>query len=338
MKTEDNFSLLSYNTFGLDIYCSRFYEYNTVDDLKRLIDSGLFRASDRWIHIGGGSNLLFLGDYKGAVIHSRIKGIESVHETPEDCIVRVGAGEKWDDFVAWSVNNGLGGIENLSYIPGEAGASPVQNIGAYGVEARDVVFSVETISVKDGSVRIFNNQECNFEYRNSIFKSEREYIVTYINYRLTKPSYYQYNLEYAYLKERLSAYPEINLQNIRETVISIRKEKLPDPKEWGNAGSFFKNPVIPFNRFVDLQEAYPDIPHYISGKDYVKIPAGWLIEKTGWKGKEYKQAGVYEKQALVIINKGGASGNTIWELAGKIQQSVFEKFNIEIEPEVTVIG
>jgi UDP-N-acetylmuramate dehydrogenase len=338
MKIENNFSLLPYNTFGLNVLCDYFYEYETIDELKKLIESGVSKDSEKWIHIGGGSNLLFLGNYEGTVLHSVIKGIEKKDETTENCIVRVGAGEKWDDFVQWSINNQLGGVENLSFIPGEVGASPVQNIGAYGIEAKDVIYSVETISAIDGSVRIFMNEECNFGYRNSMFKTTKDYIVTHVNYILRKMPFYQYNLEYTHLRETLSGYPEINLQNVREAIITIRKEKLPDPVEWGNAGSFFKNPIIPYAQFLEIQKKYPDIPHYKVGEDFIKIPAGWLIEKTGWKGKNLGAAGVYEKQALVLINRGGASGLDIWSLADKIKQSVEAEFNIFIEPEVTVIS
>ena len=335
MKIEYNFPLLPYNTFGLNVYCRHFCEYNTASELENFIRSGALEKSD-WLHIGGGSNLLFLRDYDGVIIHSNIKGIEIVKETEKDCTVRVGAGEVWDDFVAWCVENRLGGVENLSLIPGEAGASPVQNIGAYGVEVKDVIQYVETISAKDASFRIFQDKECGFAYRNSIFKNDNSHIVTHVVFSLQKLPFYSYNLEYGVIREALSACREINLSQIRKAIIAIRNEKLPDPKELGNAGSFFKNPVISKEKFMQLQKEYPSIPHYQAGEEE-KIPAGWLIEQSGWKGKSYKQAGVYDKQALVLINRGGATGSEIWELAGEIQKSVLDKFGIKIDPEVKVI-
>jgi UDP-N-acetylmuramate dehydrogenase len=305
--------------------------------LEDLIKSGVFETS-AWFHIGGGSNLLFLKKMNDLlVLHSQIKGIEVVTETETECFVRVGAGEVWDDFVDWSVKHQLGGIENLSLIPGEVGATPVQNIGAYGVEAKDVILSVETRSTKDALPRIFPNEECRFAYRNSIFKSNDEYIVTHVIFRLQKAPAYSFNLGYGKIGEALRVYPEINLLNIRNAIISIRKEKLPDPEESGNAGSFFKNPVVSKEKFNRLQKKYPSIPHYPNDEKEEKIPAGWLIEQSGWKGKSYKQAGVYDKQALILINKGGATGNEIWELAGRIQNSVWENFGIRIEPEVKIV-
>ncbi len=336
MKIENNFSLLPYNTFGLNVSCRQFCEYNTVSELEDFIKSDILKTS-KWLHIGGGSNLLFLQDYDGLILHSQIKGIEIIEDTKESCIVRVGAGVVWDDFVIWCVENQLGGVENLSLIPGEVGASPVQNIGAYGVEAKDVIQRVETISVKDASFRIFQKEECRFAYRNSIFKSDNSYIVTHVLFNLQKQPFYHYNLEYGRIREALLAYPEINLNHIREAVIAIRNEKLPEPKELGNAGSFFKNPVVAKEKFVELQKKYPSMPHYPVGDNDEKIPAGWLIEQSGWKGKSYKHAGVYDKQALVLVNRGGATGNEIWELANQIQKSVMGKFGIQIEPEVKAI-
>jgi len=336
MKIETNFSLLPYNTFGLNVFCRQFCEYNTVSELENFIKSGALETSD-WFHIGGGSNLLFLRDYDGLILHSNIKGIKIVEETEKDCSVRVGSGEVWDDFVGWCVKNQLGGVENLSSIPGEVGASPVQNIGAYGVEAKDVIQCVETISVKDASFRTFENAACRFAYRNSIFKEENSHIVTHVVFRLQKLPFYNYKLEYGKIREALSSYPEINLSNIRDVIISVRSEKLPDPKKLGNAGSFFKNPVISREKFTQLQKEYPSMPHYPVGEEEEKIPAGWLIEQSGWKGKSHKQAGVYDKQALVLVNRGGATGNEIWELASKIQKSVSKKFGIQIEPEVKIV-
>jgi len=336
MKIKSDFSLLPYNTFGLNVSCRQFYEYRSLPELARFIESGILEKS-AWLHIGGGSNLLFLRDYDGLVLHSKVKDIEILEETEEECRVAAGSGVVWDDFVIWCVENQLGGVENLSSIPGEVGAAPVQNIGAYGVEIKDVIEEVGVISAKSGLFTFFNNEKCRFAYRNSIFKEDKSRIITHVVFRLKKMPFYQYKLEYGKIREALSSYPEINLSNIREAVIAIRNEKLPDPKELGNAGSFFKNPVVPKEKFMQLQKEYSTMPHYPAGEGEEKIPAGWLIEQSGWKGKSYKRAGVYDKQALVLVNKGGATGTEIWELAGLIQQSVLEKFGIEIEPEVKVI-
>ena len=337
MRIEENFALLPYNTFGLNVFCRQFCEYDTISELEDLIQSSIFKRSD-WLHIGGGSNLLFLNEYNDLfVLHSQLKGIEIMAETQQECLVRVGAGEVWDHFVDWCVKQQLGGVENLSLIPGEVGAAPVQNIGAYGMEVKDVIQSVETLSTKDGSFRIFQNNECRFSYRSSLFKQLEKQIVTYVIFRLRKFPFYQFNMEYGQLKEAFSSLHEITLANVRNTIIAIRNEKLPVPERVGNAGSFFKNPVISKALFLQLQKKYPLLPHYPTGENEEKIPAGWLIEQCGWKGKSHKQAAVYDKQALVLINKGGATGNEIWELANQIQQSVFEKFGVRIEPEVKVV-
>ncbi len=336
MKKASNFSLLQHNTFGLDVSCRQFCEYGSVAELREFIRTGSL-AGTKWLHIGGGSNLLFLKDFDGIILHSQIRGIEVTEETGTNCFVRVGAGEIWDGFVDWCVENRLGGVENLSLIPGEVGASAVQNIGAYGVEAKDVICSVETVSATDASQRIFSRDECRFAYRDSLFKSDSSHIVTHVVFQLKKEPFYHYKIEYGQLTDRLAPLLEVRLSNVREAIISIRNEKLPDPEVLGNAGSFFKNPVVPKEKFVQLQKEYPAIPHYPAGEEGEKIPAGWLIEQSGWKGKSYKQAGVYEKQALVLVNKGGATGAEIWQLAGLIQQSVSGKFGIEIEPEVKMV-
>jgi UDP-N-acetylmuramate dehydrogenase len=336
MKQAYNFSLLRHNTFGLDVSCRQFCEYDSVAELREFIQAGSL-AGTKWLHIGAGSNLLFLKDFDGIILHSQIRGIMVVGETGTGCLVRVGAGEIWDDFVGWCVENRLGGVENLSFIPGEAGASAVQNIGAYGVEAKDVINSVETVSATDASQRIFLHDECRFAYRDSLFKQDSSYIVTHVVFQLKKEPFHHYKIEYGQLADRLETSQEISLSEIRKAIISIRNEKLPDPEVLGNAGSFFKNPVIPEEKFVQLQKEYPAVPHYTAGKEGEKIPAGWLIEQCGWKGKPYKRVGVYEKQALVLVNRGGATGAEIRELAGLIQQSVSGKFGIEIEPEVKMV-
>lgn len=339
MREEDSFSLLHYNTFGLDMRCRTFMEYDTVEELEKIVSSGLLSRS-KWLHIGGGSNLLFLNDdFEGVVLHSKIKRIEILEdaEQKDDVLVRVGAGVVWDDFVEWCVERGLGGVENLSLIPGEVGASPVQNIGAYGTEAKDVICRVEAMDVNNVLVREFTNEECQFAYRNSFFKKNGNYIVTYVTFLLKRESAYHYNLEYGNMRKALEGVKDINLKSIRKSIVAIRSAKLPDPKEIGSAGSFFKNPVVPLSVYERVLKDYPQMPSYEVSATERKIPAGWLIEQCGWKGKHLGRAGVYEKQALVLVNIGGASGKEIWNLAEEIVKSVKEKFGIEISPEVCLV-
>jgi UDP-N-acetylmuramate dehydrogenase len=260
-------------------------------------------------------------------------------EDDEEVVVRVGAGEVWDDFVAYTVAQGWYGAENLSWIPGEVGASAVQNIGAYGVEAKDLIVNVETIEVATGEERIFSNAECAYAYRESIFKLslKGQYIVTHVSYRLKKtPSYH---LDYGNVRAELSkANFDLTLANVRQVIIDIRQAKLPDPNVQGNAGSFFMNPIVPRAHFEALLKDYPQIPHYEVDTDRVKIPAAWMIDQCGWKGKRLGNAGVHDKQALVLVNCGGATGAEVVRLSEEIQQSVFKMFGIQIYPEVNFIG
>ncbi|BEG98900.1 UDP-N-acetylmuramate dehydrogenase [Bacteroides sedimenti] len=330
------YSLLPHNTFGLDVKADTFIEYTTVDDLKQILADKEALGSS-YLHIGSGSNLLFMTDYKGTILHSGIKGIEVIENNSDHVLVKAGAGVEWDDFVAHCVSHEWGGAENLSLIPGEVGASAVQNIGAYGVEAKDLITQVEAIEIATGKERIFTNEECNYAYRQSIFKSELKgkYMITYVTYKLSKHPVF--NLEYGNIKSELAKYKEISLITIREAIIAIRNSKLPDPKIEGNAGSFFMNPIIPRTHFLELQKKFPDIPHYEIDEDHVKVPAGWMIDKCGWKGKNLGHAGVHSKQALVLVNKGGATGSEIVALAREIQASVKNTFNIDIHPEVIFI-
>ena len=290
------------------------------------------------LHIGRGSNLLFSGDYQGTVLHSLIKGYEVVSETSDTVDVRVGAGEVWDDFVAYTVQKNLYGAVNLSLIPGEVGASAVQNIGAYGVEAKDLIVSVDTVCVSTGELRQFSNEECCYAYRKSIFKQELKgkYIVTHVTYRLSKVPVW--HLDYGNIRTELDkASCPLTLDNLRRIIIRIREEKLPDPAQMGNAGSFFMNPVIPKKQFADLHSIYTDMPSYPAGEDCVKVPAGWMIDRCGWKGKSLGRAGVHARQALVLVNLGGATGKEIMALAEAVVASVKEKFGIDIHPEVNYI-
>ncbi|MDD4515558.1 UDP-N-acetylmuramate dehydrogenase [Massilibacteroides sp.] len=337
MKLEQNYSLKEHNTFHLQVKARWFMEYENEDELIKILQDEYFQESQS-IHIGGGSNLLFLGDYNGVILHSAIRGIKVKEETDTSVTLRIGAAELWDDVVAYAVKNGYSGIENLSLIPGETGAAAIQNIGAYGVEIKDVIESVEAYNQLDIVKRIFSKEECKYGYRSSFFKNEHNdpYIITYVAIRLSKqPSY---TLEYGNLKEELSAYDEINLTNIRDAVIAIRKNKLPDPKEQGNAGSFFMNPVVSMTKYNHLKSTFGEFPHYVISDTEVKIPAGWLIEQCGFKGKKHGTVGVYEKQALVLVNLGEATGDEIALAAESIRMAVEQKYGISLVPEVKYVG
>lgn len=331
-------SLLGHNTFGIDVKAARFVE---LDSEGEVVDFLKTDAEDRasMLVVAGGSNLLFLADYPGTVLHVNIKGIEVVSQTDEWVDVRVGAGEVWDDFVAFAVSNGWYGAENLSWIPGEVGASAVQNIGAYGVEAKDLILNVEVVDRKDASKRCFENVECKYAYRSSIFKGELKgkYLVTYVTYRLRKTPVW--HLDYGNIRAILAEKQcPLTLENLRAAIIEIRDAKLPDPKVTGNAGSFFMNPVVAKEQFDALKVQFPDMPCYPVSEDRVKVPAGWLIDRCGWKGKSLGRAGVHKNQALVLVNLGGATGEEIAALAREVAASVMQKFGIEISPEVNYIG
>ncbi len=332
MKDIANYSLLSRNTFGMDVKAKRFVEYDNEEELKALIPT----LSGEVLHMGGGSNLLFKGDFEGTVLHSAIKGIEVVDESAESALVRAGAGEVWDDFVAWAVERGYGGVENLSLIPGEVGASAVQNIGAYGVEAKDVIAMVEAIDLSNGQKRVFGTEECNYAYRQSIFKNalKGKYAITYVTYRLQKQPVLK--LDYGNIRAVLGDNGQHTISDVRQAIIDIRNAKLPDPKVQGNAGSFFMNPVVSREKFLSIQKDYPQMPFYeVEGG--VKIPAGWMIDQCGWKGKSLGRAGVHDKQALVLVNLGGATSDEIITLCNTICKDVKEKFGIDIHPEVNLI-
>ena len=337
MKVFKDYPLLLHNTFGMDVKAALFIEYGSVEELKEVLRMPEVKEG-RWLHIGGGSNLLFTGDYPGAVLHSAIKGHEIVKENGEEVIVRVGAGEVWDDFVAYTVAQGWYGAENLSLIPGEVGASAVQNIGAYGVEAKDLITEVEAVDVNTGEDRVFKNEECGYAYRESVFKLslKRRYVVTHVSFRLKKTPSYQ--LDYGNVRTELEKRGcGLTLENVRQTIIDIRSAKLPDPKKQGNAGSFFMNPMVSRSQFEALLAQYPQMPHYEVDAHRVKIPAAWMIDQCGWKGKQLGRAGVHDKQALVLVNLGGATGKEIIRLSEEIQKSVYEKFGVCISPEVNYV-
>lgn len=322
------------NTFGLDVEAAVFLEYSSIEELEKLIATG--RITSPYLHIGGGSNLLFTGDYKGVILHSRIGGIEVIAEDEEKVSVRVGAGVVWDDFVAYCVDHGWYGTENLSLIPGEVGASAVQNIGAYGVEVKDMISFVETMNI-EGVKHVYRMDECEYSYRNSIFKRPemKQVFVTYVGFILSKKEYYM--LDYGTIRQELEKFPKVDLKTLRQVIVDIRESKLPDPKLLGNAGSFFMNPVVSREIFESLREQYPQMPFYEVGIDRIKIPAGWMIDQCGWKGKSLGPAAVHDKQALVLVNRGGATGTDIVALSDAVRASVREKFGIDIYPEVNFI-
>ena len=328
------YSLLPYNTFGIDVSASRFLEYASVAELKEYIAQGA--VTTPFLHIGGGSNLLFTKDYDGLILHSRIGGIEVTAEDSQTVSLRVGAGVVWDDFVACCVEHGWYGAENLSLIPGEVGASAVQNIGAYGVEVKDLITAVETVNVQ-GYGRVYSVEECEYAYRSRIFKrpDNKSVFVTYVRFRLSKEE--RYTLDYGTIRQELAKYPAPTLPIVRKVIIEIRESKLPDPKVMGNAGSFFMNPIVAKEKLEALQRDYPRIPYYELPDGRVKIPAGWMIDQCGWKGKSLGPAAVHDKQALVLVNRGGAKGSDIVALSDAVRASVRDKFGIDIHPEVNVI-
>ena len=328
------YSLLPYNTFGIDVSASRFLEYASVAELKEYIVQGA--VTTPFLHIGGGSNLLFTKDYDGLILHSRIGGIEVTAEDSQTVSLRVGAGVVWDDFVACCVEHGWYGVENLSLIPGEVGASAVQNIGAYGVEVKDLITAVETVNVQ-GYGRVYSVEECEYAYRSSIFKrpENKSVFVTYVRFHLSKEE--RYTLDYGTIRQELAKYPAPTLPIVRKVIIEIRESKLPDPKVMGNAGSFFMNPIVAKEKLEALQRDYPRIPYYELPDGRVKIPAGWMIDQCGWKGKSLGPAAVHDKQALVLVNRGGAKGSDIVALSDAVRASVRDKFGIDIHPEVNVI-
>ncbi|MDH6342460.1 UDP-N-acetylmuramate dehydrogenase [Parabacteroides sp. PFB2-12] len=336
MKIEQNYSLEAYNTFHLPVKTRWFMEYDNVEELEKILRDEYFQQCYS-LHIGGGSNLLFVNDFDGIIVHSQIKGIEVLEETDESVCLRVGAAEIWDDVVAYATSHGWGGIENLSHIPGEAGAAAIQNIGAYGVEIKDVIERVESYNQLTMEKRLFSNEECAYAYRRSFFKNEHNdpHIVTHIVIRLQKNPVYR--LDYGQLRQETEG-KELSPAVVREAVIRLREQKLPDPSVIGNAGSFFMNPVISQEAFTQIQAAYPDVPSYPAENGAVKLSAGWLIEQCGFKGKRYGNVGMYEKQALVLVNYGEASGDEIALMAESVRMAVKNKFNIELTPEVKYVG
>lgn len=339
MRHEENYSLLPHNTFGIHARTAHFIEFESTDELRSALQ--LWRETGEELFVvGRGSNVLFTRDFQGWIFHSAIRGFEINEETDTYVTIRVGSGETWDNVIEYSLSKGLSGGENLSNIPGEVGASAVQNIGAYGVEVKDLIESVEALEIKSGRTVRFENADCRYSYRQSIFKNEwrNQYIITHVTYKFSR--IFTPHTAYGAIQEVLikhHADEELTPRLMRRIITDIRQNKLPDPEQTGNAGSFFMNPVVPRKVYEALTSRYPQMPHYSVTEDSVKIPAGWLIEQCGWKGKSIGDAVVYEKQALVLINKGRASGNDVLNLCKAIQADVKNKFDIEIHPEVNIL-
>lgn len=333
MKIQHNISLKQYNTFGIDVTASRFVVVNNVEDLKQLIAT----EKDFFI-LGGGSNLLLTCNIASLVIYINTKGILEKHLDEKYVLVTAQAGENWHDFVLWTISKDFGGLENLSLIPGNVGAAPIQNIGAYGVEIKDVFYQLEALEIATGKTKIFDLNACNFGYRNSVFKNELKgkFIITSVTFKLTKQNHCL-NSSYGAIKDYLQDTENCTIKDISNAVIAIRNSKLPNPKEIGNSGSFFKNPVISATHFNTLLKQNPTMPGYKISNNEVKVPAGWLIEKSGFKGIKQGEAGVHKNQALVLVNYGNASGSDILKLAEKIKNTVKSNFNIDLEIEVNVI-
>ena len=333
MRDIKDYSLKEYNTFGIDAKCSRFLEYESVDEAQ-MVAQILREAATPYIIIGGGSNLLLTKDYEGIVVHSAMKGVVF-----DDGRMSCGSGEIWDDMVALAIRNGLYGMENLSLIPGDVGVSAVQNIGAYGAEAKDLIAEVEAVEIASGQVVTLRGEDCGYGYRESKFKHEwkNKYLITHVTYQLSTT--FVPHLDYGNIRAELERKGIENptAQQVRDTIIEIREAKLPDPKVTGNAGSFFMNPIVSRAVYEALITQYEGMPHYEVDADHIKIPAGWMIDQCGWKGKSLGRAGVHDKQALVLVNRGGATGAEIVTLCETIQADVKAKFGIDIYPEVNIV-
>lgn len=335
MLIQKDISLQPFNTFGIDVKAKEYVNVGSIEELQEAI-----QYTKEFFILSGGSNLLLTKDIEKLVIHLNLKGKEILRSAQNDIYVKVAAGENWHDFVLWCIEHDFGGIENLSLIPGNVGTAPIQNIGAYGVELKDTMHVAEALEIATGKLVTFNNEDCEFGYRDSIFKrhAKGNYIITNVTFKLTKRNH-TINSSYGAIQSELDKHDIANptLKDISTAVIAIRQNKLPDPKEIGNSGSFFKNPVISKHQFRQLQHNYPDVPYYIVSEAEVKVPAGWLVEQCGFKGQRFGNAGVHKNQALVLINYGTATGQEIFELSKKIQNSVKNTFDISLEAEVNII-
>jgi len=336
MNIKTDFNLKKYNTFGLNVRTKYFAECDSIEAINRCLKNDLFIKNKKLI-IGECSNILFSKNFDGFVLKPNLRGIVLDIDNEEDVILKVYCGERWDDFVKYCINNQFYGVENLSWIPGNVGSVPIQNIGAYGVEAKDFIESVEALNIKTGNIENFNNYDCHFEYRNSIFKNSlaEKYMIISVKFRLSKRP--NFKIDYNGLKERIDQLDILNIQNIREEIIKIRQAKLPNPFEIGNAGSYFKNPIIDKEEFYLLQMRFLDIPFYELPNEKIKIPAGWLIEKCGLKGKRIGNVGTYKNQALIIVNYGNSIGNDILSFAEFVKNEVFKLLGIILHEEVRIV-
>ena len=335
MEIQTNFSLKNYNTFGISAAAKSFISVTSEDELITVL-----QQQQNIFILGGGSNMLLTKDIEKTVVHLNLKGIAITKETDDFVWVTAQAGENWHEFVLWCLERNFGGLENLSLIPGNVGTTPIQNIGAYGVEIKDTMVSCEAIAIKTQEKRVFTNAECAFDYRESIFKKELkdQYIITAVTFQLTKKNH-QLKTSYGAIEVELQQKNISNptIQDVSRAVIAIRQSKLPDPKELGNSGSFFKNPIIPRITYEKALQNYPEMPHYKVSEELVKVPAGWLIEQAGFKGKRFGDAGIHKNQALVLVNYGNATGTEIEAVSKDIQNTILEKFGIAIEAEVNII-
>ena len=336
MQTSKNISLKSYNTFGVEVKAQLLIDIESEEELKQAYQSTEFMALPKLV-LGGGSNILFTKNQRKVILKINIKGIDVLDQKDHEVRVKVGAGEIWHQFVLWCLDHNLAGVENLSLIPGTVGAAPIQNIGAYGVELKDIFDSLEAYEIKSGKVRLFDKEQCQFDYRHSFFKGrgKDQYVITSVTFKLTtKP---RFDVSYSGIQKRLSEQGlQLNIHNISESVIHIRQTKLPDPVKIGNAGSFFKNPIIEKPLYDALNLIHEDLPHYPVDSKNIKIPAAWLIEQCGWKGKRKDKIGVHERQPLVLVNYGGGKGRDILKLSKKIQLSIQKKFGIDLKTEVNI--
>jgi UDP-N-acetylmuramate dehydrogenase len=339
VQIRENLSLKVFNTFGIDVDAQYFSSFNNLDDLRELLSYIKERKIQQSLVLGGGSNILLLKDYEGLVLKNEMKGIEMINEDADFIYIKVGAGENWHQFVMHCVQHNYTGVENLSLIPGNVGASPMQNIGAYGVEIKDVFYQLKAMHIQEQEIHTFTLEDCHFGYRESVFKNKvkGQYVITSVTYRLNKTP--RYNTSYGAIKQELEkmGVTELSIQAISQAVINIRSSKLPNPAEIGNAGSFFKNPQIPIADFNKLKETYPSIVGFPVNENFTKVAAGWLIEQCGWKGYRKGDAGCYPKQALVLVNYGTARGSEIFQLSEEIIESVKTKFAVVLEREVNVV-
>ncbi|MFL2582638.1 MAG: UDP-N-acetylmuramate dehydrogenase [Flavobacteriales bacterium] len=334
---ESDVSLKNFNTFGIDVSSKLFSQAENEDHVRNVIQSTEFMRNSSLI-LGGGSNLLFTKNFDGIVLRNHIQGIEVIEETKEYVLVKVGGGVVWHDFVLHCIKKGWHGVENLSLIPGNVGASPMQNIGAYGVEIKKVFHELEAIHLQTGEIHYFNNSACEFGYRESVFKNKLkgQYLISRVIYKLSKKG--NYTISYGAIEKQLESMgvQELSAKSISDAVIAIRQSKLPDPKKIGNSGSFFKNPIVDKSTYHMVKSNFPDVVAYSAGKGFMKLAAGWLIEKAGWKGKTFDNYGVHKHQALVLVNYGGASGKEIYDLSAEILDSIKEKFGVQLEREVNI--